>query len=221
MLEQLAKFFGNDPQVLTAMRDACSSVCFKPNATILSQEEDGNTVYCLLEGKAKALLFSEDGVEIWLDEYQPGTLFGEISLLSGEQRTANIVAVTDVTVAAFPGDAFLKLMYTHGSIGVHISQMLARRVQKTTRRLFEVSSFSAKGRIYAELLRMAEPTNSDSKTLVIGHLPTFSVFARKVNSTRETVSRTVNELVRMGYVKREGNRLDILDPEGLESLRRW
>ncbi|MBV1900467.1 MAG: Crp/Fnr family transcriptional regulator [Kordiimonadaceae bacterium] len=221
MLEHLAKFFGDDPQVLADIKSACSTITFKPNATILSQEEEGKTVYCLLEGEAKALLFSEDGDEIWLDEYQPGTLFGEISLLSGENRTADIVAATNVTVAAFHEDAFMKLMYKHGSIGVRMSQMLARRVQKTTRRLFEVSSFSAKGRVYAELLRMAEPNGSGSNKLTIKRLPTFSVFAKKVNSTRETVSRTVNELIRMGYVKREGHCLDIIDPEGVEDLRRW
>jgi len=174
-----------------------------------------------LKAKPKRLLFSEDGDEIWLDEYQPGTMFGEISVLSGEPRSADIVAITEVTLAAFPEDVFVKLMEKHGSIGLRMSQMLAKRVHKTTRRLFELSSFSAKGRVYAELLRMASPTDDENDTRVIAELPTFSVFAKKVNSTRETVSRTVNELARMGFVSRVGNRLDILDVEGIESLQNW
>lgn len=221
MLEHLAIFFGEDAKVLKAVADACSTVSYKPDATILSQEDDGKTVYCLLEGQAKALLFSEDGDEIWLDEYQPGTMFGEISVLSGEPRSADIVAITEVTLAAFPEDIFLKLMEKHGSIGLRMSQMLAKRVHKTTRRLFELSSFSAKGRIYAELLRMTAPVSDENGTIFIPELPTFSVFAKKVNSTRETVSRTVNELARMGFVSRVGNRLDILDVEGIESLQNW
>ncbi len=220
MLEHLSAFFGDDRDLLADVKDACTEVSFKRGATLLAQQDNSKTVYCLLAGEAKALLFSEDGDEVWLDSFKEGDLFGEIAMLSGEPRSADIVATSAVTVAVFHEEAFLKLMEKHGSIGIRMSQMLAHRVQQTTRRLFELNALSAKGRVYAELLRMATSIE-DSNIREIPKLPTFTIFAKRVNSTRETVSRTVNELERMGFVEREGTRLVLLDPQGIEELERW
>lgn len=220
MLENLKDFFGTNSTILADVKDACTEVTFKRGSTILAQEDDSKTVYCLLSGEAKALLFSEDGDEVWLDEFKEGDLFGEIAMLSGEPRSADIVAMSKVTVAIFSEEIFLKLMEKHGTIGIRISKMLARRVQKTTRRLFELNALSAKGRVYAELLRVATPV-AGTDMFEIAQLPNFTVFAKKVNSTRETVSRTVNELERMGFVKREGHRLILTDRQSIEDLERW
>lgn len=220
MLENLSAFFGNDDAVLDDAGVACTVVGFKRGATILAQEDKSKTVYCLLSGEAKALLYSEDGDEVWLDSFKEGDLFGEIAMLSGEPRSADIVATSKVTVAVFQEDAFLRLMETHGSIGIRLSKMLADRVVQTSRRLFELNAMSAKGRVYSELLRMSSELE-DSDQRAIAKLPTFTVFAKRVNSTRETVSRTVNELERLGIVEREGHQLTIIDVEALESLERW
>ncbi len=220
MLEHLSAFFGTNSDILADAKEVCTTVSFKRGSTILSQQDTSKSVYCLLSGEAKALLFSEDGDEVWLDGFKEGDLFGEIAMLSSAPRTADIVATTMVTVAVFHEEAFLSLMEKHGSIGIKMSQMLAHRVQQTTRRLFELNALSAKGRVYAELLRMAVPIEG-SEHLEIKKLPTFTVFAKKVNSTRETVSRTVNELERMGFVTRDNHHLLITDPQALEELERW
>ena len=72
-------------------------------------------------------------------------------------------------------------------------QMLAAR------RMVERTTLSATGRIYAELLRQAN--EADGRT--IRPLPTMSELALIVQSTRETVSRTINDLERRGYIDRK------------------
>jgi len=217
VLTNLKIFFGDDTKVLEAAQKACTTVNFAPGATILAQQETSKTVYCILTGEAKALLYSEDGDEIWLDAFCPGALFGEMAVLGAESRTADIVASTAVTAAAFTEDGFLTLMENHGSIGIRVARLLVQRMQQTTRRMFELSALSAKGRVYAELLRLAEPS-SDSNLLTVEKLPSFTIFAQRISSTRETVSRTVNELARMGYVKRSGKQLVVLMPEAIRSM---
>ena len=145
-------------------------------------------------------------------------MFGEMAVLSAQSRTADIVASSRVELAAFSSACFLDLMENHGSIGLAVSKMLADRVHKTTQRMYELTAVSAKGRVHAELLRLAKKQGSQ---LIVENTPAYTVLAKRINSTRETVSRTVNELVRKGAVEKQDNNLIILDKSALRIKTSW
>ena len=95
---------------------------------------------------------------------------------------------------------------------------MARRIQHTSQRMFELSAWSATGRIYSELLRIATP-GADGTALVIEPTPSMTELAARVNSTRETVSRTVNDLRRRGLLRKTNTGLELIDPGQLDRLR--
>ena len=217
MQDVLKIFFGDSPAVLKAVEAASSVLNFRSGAVILGEEDTGKSVYYILNGKAKTVRYSADGAEIWLDEIGPGALIGEMTALGASARTATIVAASPVTVAAFPEQSFLDLMAQHGSIGVQVAKLLVARVENTTQRMFELAAFSSKGRVYAELLRQAKPVGSGQHSR-IEKMPSMSVIARRLNNTRETVSRTVNELEKAGFIERKGDQLTILMPDALRDM---
>ena len=92
--------------------------------------------------------------------------------------------------------------------------MLVARLARASRRLAEGATLSATGRIYAELLRQARAGGG----MAIEPVPVLSVVALTVQSTRETVSRTLNDLVKRGIVRREPHRLVVVAPHRLEEL---
>ncbi|UTW59329.1 Crp/Fnr family transcriptional regulator [Kordiimonas sp. SCSIO 12603] len=218
MRDILANFFGTSSAMLNDIEQKSTRMVFNPGETIFSQEEEGNTVFFVLTGKVKAVLYSNAGEEVWLDEFGSGTLFGEMAVLSAQSRTADIVASTRVELAAFSAACFLDLMENHGSVGLAVSKMLADRVHKTTQRMYELTAVSAKGRVHAELLRLARRQNNQ---LLVENIPAYTVLAKRINSTRETVSRTVNELVRKGAVEKKGSDLIILDRSALKRKTSW
>ena len=210
-------FFGANANVLQDVEAASNIMKYTSGAIILGEEDPGGSVFYLLKGKANTVRYSSEGAEVWLDKIEPGSLFGEMKALGASSRTATIVAASDVTVAVFSEQAFLDLMQQHGSIGLQVSRLLVGRVEKTTQRMFELAAFSSKGRVYAELLRQAKPIDGSLHSK-IDHMPSMSVMARRLNNTRETVSRTVNELEKSGFIERTGNELTILMPDALRNL---
>lgn len=210
-------FFGSNPDVLHDVEAASTLRQFASGAVILGEEDKGKSVYYILEGKAKTVRYSSEGAEVWLDEMAPGALFGEMAALGAKARTATIVAASNVSVAVFSESAFLELMQKHGSIGLQVAKLLVARVEKTTQRMFELAAFSSKGRVYAELLRQARPIEGSPHSR-INSMPSMSAMARQLNNTRETVSRTVNELEKEGFIKRDGNQLTILMPDALRDM---
>lgn len=104
-----------------------------------------------------------------------------------------------------------------GELGLALSRILARRVHHTTQRMFELSALSAPGRIYAEILRMSERSPA-GQTRIIRPIPSLTAIALRVNTTRETVSRTVSGLERRGLLRRQDNAFELVDPDHLARL---
>ncbi len=186
---------------------------------IIAQDEADDRVFLLLRGRARVVLLSENGQEIWLDAFEAGAVFGELAALTGAPRISGIIAESDCDLAVYDGRTFFDLMRRHGQIGLALARILARRVQHTTQRMFELSALSAPGRIYAELLRMSQPVGSDGTARVIKPAPSMKELASRVNTTRETASRTINDLQRKGLLQKLKDRIELVDPEQLDRLR--
>ncbi|MCG8506943.1 MAG: Crp/Fnr family transcriptional regulator [Sphingomonadales bacterium] len=218
-LAGLSRFVGGDSGVLAAVQAAAKLRNFSAKQIIVGQDGADKDVFCLLKGQARAVVYSSEGHEIWLDDFGPGDLFGEMAALTDMHRSADIVAASNVAVAVFAARDFITLMEEFGEFGLAVSRRLVERIRHTTQRMFELSVLSAPGRVYAELLRAAEHGNLEgSEIREIRPVPQITELARRINSTRETVSRTINDLERRGLVIRERGAMTILAPKQLGAL---
>ena len=95
-----------------------------------------------------------------------------------------------------------------------ISRRLIARLAEQNRRLAESSTLSAAGRVHAEILRLARA----SSDLTIRPAPVLSQLAMHVQSTRETVSRTISALQKRGIVRRDESGLTVVAEHRLEEL---
>lgn len=216
MSNHFAEIFGSAKDVLQDVSSQSREVSLNAGQCIFNECDSSDSVYCLIEGRARAIRFSLSGAEVQIDTYDKGSLFGEMAALCGSTRSASVYALTDIRVAVFTGAAFLSLIERHGEIGLRISRMLAQRILNTTSRMFEHATLSSKGRIYAELIRMAR-TTKESGAPQIEDPPPNSEIARRLSIARETVSRTMNQLQQEGTIQKQGNYLTLLQPQKLVS----
>jgi CRP/FNR family cyclic AMP-dependent transcriptional regulator len=182
-------------------------------ATILWQGERASEVFLLLAGEAHALFAAANGQEMRLHVHQPGDLFGEAGVLTGEAAGESVVAVCDSATAAFGSGDFVLLVETHACIGLALSRRLIARQAAMTRRLTEQSILSATGRICAELARQGRAGNGR-----IAPVPVLSDLARELQTTRETVSRTLGDLKRRGIIRQDGDALVLVAARMLDDL---
>lgn len=216
MNKNFSAFFGDDPDVLEGLKNASGFRRYAAGSLIAGEDDEDNAVFYILEGSAHALRYGEAGTEVFIDTFHVGQLMGEMAVLGNGRRSADIYALTDIAVAVIPGPAFLNLMEKHGVIGLLVSRLLAKRIRNTTRRMFEQSTLSSKGRVYAELMRMAGPGEEDGAQK-IKDVPAISDIAKRLGITRETVSRTVSRLKEEAIVERQGPDLIIRHPDVLVS----
>lgn len=71
---------------------------FGPMERIIVQGQKGDSLYAVVEGTVEVYVRREDGTDVHLGERSNGTVFGEMSLLTGEPRSATVRAVDGALV---------------------------------------------------------------------------------------------------------------------------
>lgn len=202
-----------------ALAQKCRMRRYQAGEHIIDGQSDSRDFYIILEGTVRVANYALSGREVTLDDVGPGGYFGELAAIDGGPRSAFVMAQDgEVRVAAMPAEVFLDLMSSHPRVGIAIMRRLARMIRQATDRIMDLSTVSANARIYGEVLRMAWNFTSDGRVATIAPFPSHTTIASRVSTTRETVARALNGLVRRGIAKRQRNALLVPDMVRLATL---
>ena len=86
----------------------------------------------------------------------PGDFFGEMSLLTGEVRSANVVALEKTKALLLNTEDFLKTLEKYPKVAINLLRELAIRIQKSDKQIVSLSLSDAERRIAISILRVAE-----------------------------------------------------------------
>jgi CRP/FNR family cyclic AMP-dependent transcriptional regulator len=209
---EVAFRWGDD---VTLNRTRCSTDRrFQPKDILHHAGQSGAQVFLVLAGRAQARAFGLTGRVVVVSEFAGGDIFGAFEPAEVFPDDADVIAVDSTRAAVVPGRAFVALAERHGAIAQALVRSLLRQLRSASARMADGVTLSAPGRVHAELIRLARL--KDGKT--IEPIPVLSVLATRLNTTRETVSRTISALERRGIVRREQGYLIIVAVQRLEDL---
>jgi CRP-like cAMP-binding protein len=175
----------------------------KRGAALLIEGQLDRTVYLLVSGSLRTLLYHADGQEVWLTDASPGELAGEIAALTGGARTSSVFTRSQVCVVAVEQAAFLSIAAEHGVVGLAVARLLARRLAHTSRQMADLAALPVASRLHRELLRLGHPSKTNGELVRLEEPPSVSALAQRIHASRETTSRALRELERHGRVRRE------------------
>ena len=95
---------------------------------IVSELESGADVFVVLRGEAEASLETRQGEREALGRFGAGSAFGEMSSLTGELRSATVVALGDVEALILPDDVFDDLRERRPRVAVALVRTMAARL---------------------------------------------------------------------------------------------
>lgn len=197
----------------------CSWRKVQPGESILTQSDLSDDVFFLIEGEARACIFSQDGHVVTLCDLSAGQVFGEYAALDRHPRSASIESRTTCLYASLPGAAFRALVNEETSVAVALLYQCVGKIRTLSARVYEFSTLSAGDRIRAELLRLtlAGRTKNGGAGLVT-LFPTHADLASRTSTHREAVTRELNRLAQAGIVARKGRGLVVTDVERLAEI---
>jgi CRP-like cAMP-binding protein len=175
---------------------------FKKGEVIISEGERGDAIYVINSGEVKVSLVSEEGKEITLTYLKEGDFFGEVAFFGEEERTARVTATKDTQVTVFHRDDLLYNLMKHPEILVSIIKEMADRIKKTNEKLSSLIFLDVSGRVARFFIEKAEKEGEriGEYIFIPGNFKIKEI-ATLLGCSRESVSRTVNELKRSGTLK--------------------
>jgi CRP-like cAMP-binding protein len=188
--------------------------------TILAHDEPGRDVFFLLEGRARATIFSEGGRAIAYRDIDPGDIFGELSAIDGRPRSASVVALEAICIAKLPEAAFRHLVDASPAFAWALLQHLSVQMRRMTERVYEFSTLVVRERLIRELLRLSADAAEVEGGSSITPAPTHFDLAARISTHREAVSREMSALAKLQLIERQGRTLLLRDLKALRLLVR-
>jgi len=160
----------------------------------------------------------EGGAPMTLTELGAGDTFGELSAIDGRMRSARAVALEPSLVAIMDGPGFLELVRGEGDLAIALLRRVSGYLRTSNRRMYNLSTLTAKQRVFAQLSRLAEVNPTRPTEWVIDPLPSHVDIAFWAGTKRETVAAAIGWLAKEGIVARQHRVLMVRDPGRLRTL---
>ena len=181
--------------------------------TALYGPEGGpQALFLLKSGKVELYRQSCDGRNLTLAVYEPGSIFGEMSLVGLRLSGTYASAVEDSAVCALSPVFVRSLISTHPSVGLRIIDVLGRRLQQARDALEEMGFNDVTGRVAGLLLRLADRDTN----VVEGY--SHQELACMVGCLRESLTVTLDRFKGTEAVAIGRRRIELTDRAQLEQV---
>ncbi|MGD1006864.1 MAG: Crp/Fnr family transcriptional regulator [Ignavibacteriaceae bacterium] len=192
---------------------------FIKDSVVLFEHETGSALFVIINGKVKVSRVSDDGKEVILTILGESDFFGEMAILDGQSRSANVTAMEDSELFIIQRSEFLELIQSHPEIAVALLQELTSRLRAADMKIKSLSLKDAEGKVATVILQLADDIGKIKQgTVEIEKLPYQHDLANMAGTSRETISRTLHSFAKKGMVELEGSRLRIINYEKFKEM---
>ena len=174
---------------------------------IVRTGEVTDALYILLSGSAKVTNSDEEGREIILAMLGPGEFFGEMGLIDGSPRSANVVVQETTELLVMSRADFHRCMQDNFQVALKLMRILVQRLREADRKIESLALLDVYGRVARLLLEMS--VLEDGRRVVTKKVSKQDM-ARMIGASREMVSKVMRDLENSGYIAYEADVLVIV-----------
>ncbi len=206
VLRNLPLFFGLNDVELDKLSKVASRKRVERGASVVRAGEVTDSLYILLSGRAKVTNTDEEGREIILAWLGPSEFFGEMGLLDGSPRSANVVAAEACELMFLSKDAFQRCMQDNFQVAQKLMKILVQRLREADRKIESLALLDVYGRVARLLLDMSEEVDG---LRVVKKKISKQDMAKMIGASREMVSKVMRDLEIRGYIRYDDDLLVI------------
>jgi CRP-like cAMP-binding protein len=175
---------------------------------LFHQGDDATCLFIVLEGEVEVFIENGRADRTIIDRKQSGALFGDIELLSGQDRIASAVTLTDATLGVIRRCLFEECIRASPELLAAIARNLAVALGEAMRRLATLP-LDAYGRLRYHLAGLARDTDG---SVAVQGLWTQQQLAELTGCCRETVQKILCELSNGDWIRCDRRQITILRP---------
>ncbi len=208
-------FSGLDQEELQHFAELTREKFYPKGSVILFEDDPGDSLFVVRQGRVKVVLIGEDGREVILGVLGVGEHFGELSLIDDRPRSAHVIAMDDAHLLVLRREDFRRRVESSPAVAWSLLTELSRRLRSADEKIGGLVLLDVPGRIARLLLDLAAESSAGGQT--IEKSLTHQTIAQMIGASRETVSRAMKEFQDAGWITVERRRVSLSDRAALEA----
>ena len=186
---------------------------YPKDGVVFFENEAGDTLFMIAEGRIKVTILGDDGREIILSVLGSGEFFGEMALLDNEPRSATAIAAEESELVSLSRAEFEGVLAQNPSMMAGLIKVLTARLRHANHQISTLALLDVYGRVARVIVEMGR---DEGKRLKDGRItfqrPTHQEIANRIGTTRETVTRMLKDLQRQSLIRVSGREI-VLEPD--------
>jgi len=220
-LERVGIFADLAPEDLRDLAARMQPREYATGSIIVGQEDRGDSLFAITNGRVKVVLYGDSGREIILSLLREGEIFGEMSLLDNQPRSASVIALEPTKALVLERAAFVRHLSAHPATALAILAEMSRRLRQADKIIGNLALLDVYGRVARLLTDLARKEGVETdEGVLIKERPTQQEIASMIGTSRETVSRALNDFAKRGLIVIQGKQIILrhgFEGEGMEA----
>lgn len=220
ILKKVPLFAGLEEAALAALAARLRKRRMPDSTPVVYKGDPSGALYLIASGRVKVHQATSNGDEVILEVLGVGDFFGEMSLLDGQPRSADVSTLEESDLLLLEGDALQETIHEYPAVAWTLLRILSQRLRDQNDRAEMLMTRDVTGRVADCLLRLAKSQGTplpDGKSIRIDVSLTQSDIAALIGATRERVSRALTGFRSLGAIvwDKESGRWIVRNPAAL------
>lgn len=189
---------------------------------VFHEGDTGEVVHASIAGRFKVVVTTLAGRELVLGITGPGAVFGELSALDGQPRSASVVALEPSTVAMLTREELFGALTRSPELAIELLRSITADLRLATSMVAERVDTPAAvraARRLVDLARVADQAASTSSTEVRLPITQYDL-AGLIGATREATARALAAMREDGLITTGRGSIAVIDRDGLARMAR-
>jgi CRP/FNR family cyclic AMP-dependent transcriptional regulator len=202
LLRQSLLFKGLQDAEVAPLVESVRIVKAKADTLLLRRGEPGDTMLIVVSGRVKIIAMSPRNTELLLSIVERGQIFGELSVLDGRERSADAVALTNVTLLSLDRASVMAFLQVRTDLLLRVLAVVCGKLRATTDMAQRSAFLPPPARLFRTLLDFAKVNGETSGEgiRVLHRLPQREL-ASTISSSRETVNKILQHWKKLDLVE--------------------
>jgi CRP/FNR family transcriptional regulator, cyclic AMP receptor protein len=131
MLSKVDLFAGLDERHRKGVAAVCIERSFAEGEFLMKQGENGIGLFIIVSGSVRVLKTDSSGASVVVGRNGAGDVMGEMAVLDGARRTADVIAEEPTTCLVLASWEFNSFMKAHPEIALDILPVVVKRFRET------------------------------------------------------------------------------------------
>jgi CRP-like cAMP-binding protein len=211
-LSTVSIFSEMDQDSLIEVTKITTERTYPKGSMIILEEEYGDKLFIVQSGTVKITRVNDEGKEVILALLGSSEIFGEMAILDGESRSANVLAQEACSLLVISSEDFINILKKNFKVSFALMSELAKKLRKSDLQIEALSLSDAEHRIGVSILNLAEDMGViRNGKVTIQNLPFQQDIANMAGTSRETVSRVMKTFEDRNLILKEGHTVVIPD----------